>query len=190
MTALDLQLEQLATLINGLSRRSQAAFFLSFSKAYTESANWRLRDDGEMRNLLLLAQDAAYAFCLGDVSAERANALKSLDITLPSEMLAQSAWICADVALRVSVDATFESGMSVEYALEPFLGRVSEDLFGYWQVGSGDNEAAQVAEVMAHPVVLEGVAFCRWAIGVLASSAAPSAGLIEQVTARVAVPSR
>ncbi len=83
--------------------------------------------------MLLRAQDAVHAFCLGGSLVGRGGDLLGLlDSPLPEHVVAQSAWICADTALRVAVEGAFESGMSVEYALEPVVGRVSEELFGFW----------------------------------------------------------
>lgn len=188
MTVLDRQLEQLAALINALSRRSQAALFWAASTVHSESVSWRSEERDEMRTLLLEAQDAAYAFCLGGSPVDRAGALlDGLDRPLPENVVAQSSWICADAALRIVVDVTFESGMSIEYALEPVIGRASEELFGFWQVGSSEVEDEQVAEIMAHPDVVNAVEFCRWAVRELAVSGAPSAAVLADIRARAAV---
>jgi hypothetical protein len=188
MTELDRQLEQLAALINALSQRAQASVFWAASTAYSQSARWRPEESTDARNLLLHAQDAAYAFCLGGSLVDRGGALLALlDRPLPEHVVAQSAWICADTALRVAVEDAFESGMSVEYALEPVVGRVSEELFGFWQVGSGEAEDEQVAEIMSHPDVVAAVGFFRWAVAELAVADTPSAAVLEDVSARAAI---
>lgn len=187
MTALDRELKRLAGLTNGLPRQSQVALFWAASSVHLESAgSWRDDHPGKAA-VLLRAQDAAYSMSLGDLSAERAAAfLRELDQALPDNVLAQSSWICADAALRVIADSSFESGMSIEYALEPVLGRTSEGLFGFWQVGGGEAEDSEVAAIMAQPDVVEAVEFCRWAVLRLSASDAPSPAAFEEVRARAA----
>lgn len=188
MTELDRQLEELAALINALSQRAQAAIFWAASTVHSESARRRSDESTDAHVLLLRAQDAAYAFCLGGPLGDRGGALlDELDRPLPEHVVAQSAWICADTALRAAVEEGFESGMSIEYALEPVVGRVSEELFGFWQVGSGESEDEQVAEIMSHPDVVGAVAFFRWAVAELAVSDPPSAAVLADIRTSAAV---
>lgn len=138
--------------------------------------------------MLREALDAAYDFCLGRSRADRAATLLSeLDRELPENAIAQGAWICADAALRAAADDAFEAGMSVEYALEPVVGRVSQELFGVWQLGSGESEDVQVAAVMAHPGVLAALEFFRCAVGQLAAQGPPDASLLAQIRTGAAV---
>jgi hypothetical protein len=188
MTVLDCELEQIAALINDLPRQSQTAVFWAASSAHLESVGWWTEEHGEMCTVLQQAQEAAYSFCMGRLPVDRASALLGeLGRSLPENVVAQSSWICADAALRIVVDATFEPGMSIEYALEPVLGRTSEELFGFWQVGSGDAEDEEVAEIMAQPDVVSAIEFCRWAVRRLAVAGAPSAAALEGIRARAAV---
>lgn len=188
MTELDRQLEQLAVLINALSRRAQAAIFWAASIVHSESARWRSGVSTDPHALLLQAQDAVYAFCLGGSLGYRGGALlDEFDGPLPENVVAQSAWICADTALRVAADEAFESGMSIEYALEPVVGRVSDELFGFWQVGSGEVEDEQVAEIMSHRDVVDALAFFRWAVAELAVQDPLSAAVLADIRTSAAV---
>lgn len=188
MTVLDRELEQLAALINDLPRQSQAAVFWAASTAHLESASGWAEEHGEMFTVLREAQEAAFTFCVGGLPVDRASALlDELGRSLPENVVVQSSWICADAALRIVVDATFEPGMSIEYALEPAVGRASEALFGYWQVGGGDDEDEEVVAIMAQPDVVKAVEFCRWAVQRLATTGALSDAVLEDIGARAAV---
>ncbi|MER7243308.1 hypothetical protein [Kribbella sp. NPDC000426] len=187
MTALDHELEQVAGLIDALPRTSQAALFWAASSAHLDSVDWWTAEHGEVGALLQQAQEAAYAFCMDRLPVDRAGVLLyELDQTLPEDVVAQSSWICADAALRIAVDPTFEPGRSIEYALEPVLGRTSERLFGFWQVGSGDAQEDEVAEIMAQSDVVSAIEFCRWAVRMLAAAGAPSADGLEAIRIRAA----
>lgn len=188
MTELDRQLGQLADLIDPLSRRSQAAIFWAASAVHSGSVRWRAVKSEGSHALLVQAQGAAYAFCLGSSLADQGpSLLDRLDRALPEDVAAQSAWICAETALRIAVDDTFDSGMSIEYALEPVIGNVSEELFGFWQVGSGEYEVEQVADIMNHPDVVSAVGFIRWAAAELADSDPSSAAVLEELRAEAGV---
>ena len=54
-------------------------------------------------------------------------------------------------------------GPAVEYALEPVMQAVTEELFGVSQVGGGDQEEAEIRAIVAHPRVAGAIGFCRWA---------------------------
>jgi hypothetical protein len=170
MTALDDEVNQLAGLVNDLSRRSQVALFWAASSAHLASANTWIEGNSVMHSVLGRAQETCYRYCIAEI-ADRgaADLLDELDQPLPEDLTAQSSWICADAALRIIVDPTFEPGLSIEYALEPVLGFTSEEIFGFWQAGSGEFEERQLAELMAQPAVVAAVDFCRWAIRRLAA---------------------
>lgn len=184
---LDRELQQVAALVNGLPRRSQAAIFWAASAAHLESVGWWAEGHGDMSALLHEAQEAAYSYCVGGLPVGRAVALlEELDRVLPENLVAQSSWNCADAALRIVIDETFEPGMSIEYALEPVLGRTSEDLFGFWQVGS-DAEDEDVAEIMAQPAVVSAIEFCLGAVRKLVLAGAPRGAVLAEIRVGAAV---
>jgi hypothetical protein len=87
---------------------------------------------------------------------------------------AQDCWICADVCIRVLVDPGYDAGPAIEYALEPAVSRATQELFGVSQVGSGDQEEAQITAVMGHARVAEAIGFCRWAADFLGQRLSPT----------------
>jgi hypothetical protein len=50
----------------------------------------------------------------------------------------------------------------------------TQELFGVSQVGSGDQEEAQIIAIMHHPRTAEATTFCQWATGFLHQRPSPA----------------
>jgi hypothetical protein len=87
---------------------------------------------------------------------------------------AQDCWICADVSIRVLADPGYDPGPAIQYALEPVMAIATQELFGVSQVGSGDQEEAQIIAIMHHPRTAEATTFCQWATGFLHQRPSPA----------------
>lgn len=79
-----------------------------------------------------------------------------------SHVGAQFAWSLADTMRRSAVEDEFEPGIDIVDVLGPAVGRDAEGLCEFWQVGSGDAEDEQVAQIMSHPDIEAAVvrAYC------------------------------
>lgn len=76
--------------------------------------------------------------------------------------------------MRVLVEPGYDAGLAIEYGLEPVMTMVTQELFGVSQVGSGDQEEAQIIAIMGHPRVAEAIRFCRWASDFLHKRPSPA----------------
>jgi len=86
--------------------------------------------------------------------------------------VAQDAWTCADVALRIPIEG-FEASDGLWYALEPQFQAVSERLFGFTDVGSArQDEDEQVA--LDDPVLAEAITNVDLVLRRLTGSPAPT----------------
>jgi hypothetical protein len=185
VTALDLELERLSSRIDSLPRRAQVALFWASSRAHFESNNDWVDSRSPQVRVLQQAQEVARACSLDHISDPQVTELlEQLDSSLPENLVAQASWICVDAALRIIADPGFDPGMSIEYALEPAVGRTSEELFGYWQVGSDGNEDDELTAIMAHPRVRAAVEFCRWSLQQLEETSMPDNALLESIRTR------
>ena len=88
---------------------------------------------------------------------------------------AQDCWICFDVAVRIAVYRAYHPGTAIEYSLEPAVSAAMLRHHGVTQVGSGPDEADQLAVVLADEQVTAATGFSRWAIERLAERDAPTA---------------
>jgi hypothetical protein len=195
MTRLDSELEELANRIRGISTRAQAALFWACSAALTDGfLAWSDRRGGGSESLLRAGQSAAYNFAaFGFEPPDAATLLSEMEAGTPagdspdefSSSTAQDCWICADVGIRVWVIRAYDAAPAVEYALEPILGAVSEDLFGFTQVGSGPDEEGQIERLLQDSRVASAFEFMRWAIGFVGSE--PDEEALRELRLRSAV---
>lgn len=184
MTPYDAALDDLADRIRKLSTRALVGLFWACATALLPEAEAWARHWGEQVNPAL-QQGLAAAYQLaasGAEPADPAQLLDALENAVPpgdspdyySPASAQDCWICADVCMRVLADPGYDAGPAIEYALEPVVGTATQELFGVWQVGSGDQEEAQITAVMGHARVAEAIGFCRWATGFLGERPSPT----------------
>lgn len=184
MTAYDAALDDLAERIRKLSARALAGLFWACSTALLPEAMAWAEHRGEQpdpalaRGLAAARQFAA----AGAPPDDPRQLLHRLEASTPSGEAsdyyspgnAQDCWICADVCIRVLTDPGYDPGPAIEYALEPVVAMATQELFGVSQVGSGDQEEAQVIAIMRHPRTVEAITFCQWAIGFLEERPSPA----------------
>jgi hypothetical protein len=192
MTQLDIVLTELAGRIRQLSQRAQAALFWACSDALTpEFLAWANHTGAGTEGLLRAGQAAAYNYAAwGAKPAEPAQLLAALEAGTPfgespddfPSTRAQDCWICADIAVRVWAVGEYDAAPAIEYALEPMLGAVTEELFGVTQVGSGPDEERQVAVVLQDARIVRAITFVRWATDFL--SVEPSEEALSALRAR------
>lgn len=179
MTRLDTELAELSQRIRSMSDRATAGLFWACSDALSdEFSAWADHTGASTEPTLRAGQSAAYGFAAhGTQPAQASRLLAELEGATPpgespdevSSTAAQDCWICADVGVRVFVRGDYDAGPAIEYALEPLLGRVSEELFGVTQLGSGPDEEEKVETLLRHPRIEGAFAFVRWATEFLGS---------------------
>jgi hypothetical protein len=173
MTQLDSELGELARRIGRMSTRGKAALFWACSDALIDGClAWLRHTHTNGEKLLRAAHVAAYAFAVGgETPIDAARLLTELEAATPSgeasddvlSTLAQDCWICADVAVRVLVHQDYDPGPVIEYALEPLLGAVTEELFGVTQLASGTDENEKIKVVLRDQRVIRAFEFLTWA---------------------------
>jgi hypothetical protein len=195
MTQLDTQLSELASRIDSLSRRSLAGLFWACAGALLpEFRAWAAHRGERTEPILTEALSAAYAFAVRVTTPPQAL-LAALEASTPEgdspdevpSTAAQDCWICADIGIRVPLDPSYDAGPAIEYALEPVLVAVTEELFGVSQLGTSDEEEAQVAALLRHPKVAAAVEFCRWATDFLQDQPEPNEADLALVSSRAVV---
>lgn len=184
MTDLDSVLAELTGRIRPMAKRSVVSLFWSCASALLpEFEAWAAHRNVTTASILNEALEAGYRYAVLEVEpVEARSLLQALERSTPagdspdhvSSTAAQDCWICADVAIRVLVDANYDAAPAIEYALEPVLVYATQELFGVSQVGSGEREAAQIREILGHPAVGLGIEFCRWATEFLSHRPSPT----------------
>jgi RHS repeat-associated protein len=193
-TAYDVILDELASGINRLSKRSVVALYWGCAEALLpEFLRWAAHC-GESTDLLLReALEAAYRFAaFGTEPVHADRLLWALEASTPpgdspdefSSTAAQDCWFCADICIRVLVDAHYKFGPVIEYALESIAHKATEELFGVSQLGGGDAEEAEMLQVVDHPSVAAALDFLRWAINFLGDHPSPENEDLELLHSR------
>lgn len=184
MTPYDAALDDLADRIRKLSTRALVGLFWACATALLPEAeawarHWGAQVDPALQRGLAAAYQLAASGAQPHDPAQLLDALEhagppgdSADYYSPAN--AQDCWTCADVCLRVLVDPGYDAGPAIEYALEPAVSTATQELFGVTQVGSGDQEEAQITAVMGHARVAEAIGFCRWATDFLGERPSPT----------------
>jgi hypothetical protein len=185
MTAYDGVLDDLADRIRKLSARALAGLFWACSAALLPEAEaWAGHRGEPVDPALRRGLAAAYRFAAsGARPAGAGQLLRALENTTPPGDFpnyyapgnAQDCGICAGVCMRVLAEPGFDAGPVIEYAPEPVVNAATEELTGVSQVGSGDEEEAQVRAIMSHPRVARAAGFCRWAADFLGERPSPGA---------------
>lgn len=184
MTPYDAALDDLADRIRKLSTRALVGLFWACATALLPEAEaWAQHWGAQVNPALQQGLAAAYQLAAsGAQPHDPAQLLDALENSTPhghspdyySPASAQDCWICADVCMRVLVDPGYDAGPAIEYALESAVSRATQELFGVSQVGSGDQEEAQITAVMGHARVAEAIGFCRWAADFLGQRLSPT----------------
>jgi hypothetical protein len=199
-TMLDTFVDDMATRIDRLSKRSIAALYWACSSALVPVyRKWAADMGARTEPILVAALTAGYQFAVsGREPADKRELLQALEFSAPPgdllykagknlETAAQDCWICGDVGIRVLVDDGYSAGGAIEYSLEPVLQRATERLFGVLQVGSGPYEYRQMEPVMSEEGVSAAVDFVLWAVGFLEDRPAPAADDLEMIGQRATV---
>ena len=183
MTAYDAALDDLADRIRKLSTRAVVGLFWACSTALLPEAEaWTEHRGQQVDPALAQGLSAARQFAAaGTQPPHSGQLLHALELSTPPgdsadyypSAAAQDCWICADVCMRVLVDPGYDAGPAIGYALEPVVATATQALFGVSQVGSGDQEEAQVKAVVAHPRAAQAIRFCRWASDYLHARPSP-----------------
>lgn len=177
MTAVDRVLHELGTAVAVLDEQAKAVLYRACARALRPLYEQWLKDTGEpnFSSLLDRADLACEVAVSGEGLAHRLEGLLAeLEIAMPpgdaigdvSSTGAQSCWIAYDTSLRVLLDHSFRSDLCIEYVLQPILSGVSEELFGFSEVGSGPEEDAQMEELVADRRITEAVRWVRSACSV------------------------
>ena len=198
VTAYDSVLDNLADRIRKLSARALVGLFWACSTALVPEAEaWVRHHGGQVDPSLPQGLAAAYQLAVsGVMPGDPGQLLEALENSTPFAQAcvhgynpgnAQDCWICADVCMRVLADPGYDAGPAIEYALEPVVSTATQELFGVCQVGSGDQEEAQVGAIVAHPRVAEAIRFCRWASDFLRERPSPTGDDLSRVGGNAAV---
>lgn len=197
MSPLDVELAELASGIGVLSRRSLVGLFWACSHALISGfSTWAAHRDAQIEPLLRTALASAYEFAAHGIQPQDADGLlASLEAAMPagdspddvSATSAQDCWICADIGIRVLVDEGYNAAPAIEYALEPVLTAESEALYGVSQVGTSNQEDAQIRRLLQQPKVAAAFEFVQWAIDFLQGQPMPTEGDLALVSSRAAV---
>ena len=176
MSPFENAVDQLASRVRGLDLRAQVALFMT--AANVMGARWT--EWAMATNYLPHAQvferavGLASDFATGRAREVPRDALEEVEAATPSDQsdvpgftTAQDCWICLDTSLRSAL-GEFDPADSTWYLLEPLFQTVSESRFGYADVGTNGQEAAESA-VLADPAVLAAVTAIDRAIELLGS---------------------
>jgi hypothetical protein len=184
MTAYDTALNDLAARIRRLSARALAGLFWACSTALLpEAVAWAEHWGQQPGPALAEGLAAAYQFAAaGARPPGPRQLLRRLEASAPfgespdyySPGNAQDCWICAAVSIRVLADPGYDPGRAIQYALEPVMAMATQELFGVSQVGSGDQEEAQVIAIMSHPLAAGAIRFCQQASDFLRKRPSPA----------------
>jgi hypothetical protein len=196
MTAVDDELADLSAKIGLLSKRAIAGLYWACALALLpEFVAWATHRSVSTELLLQEALGVAHNLACGrPVPTGIRTLLSELEASAPdgespdafSSVSAQDCWICADIGIRAFVDDSYPAGPAIEYALEPVIAKATEQLFRVSQVGSGDDEEAQVNLIIRHSQVGLAIEFCRWAADYLRDRPSPTADDLETVRSRAA----
>lgn len=184
MTAYDTALDDLADRIRKLSTRALAGLFWACSTALLpEAVAWAKHWGEQPGPALEQGLATAYQFAATGVPPpDPRQLLQRLEASTPfgespdyyDPGSAQDCWICADVCIRVLADPGYDAGPAIEYALEPVMAMATQELFGVSQIGSGDQEEAQIIAIMGHPRVAKAIRFSGWATDFLYKRPSPT----------------
>jgi hypothetical protein len=184
MSAYDAALDDLADRIRKLSIRALVGLFWACSTALLPEAEaWAKHRGAQVNPALPRGLAAARQLAAAGVQPpDPGQLLYGLEVSTPPGDFAdhyppgsaQDCWICADVCMRVLADPGYDAGPAIEYALEPIVTTATQELFGVSQVGSGDQEEAQIRAIVAHPRVAAAITFCRWATDFLHERPSPT----------------
>ena len=174
--------DALSNQLETLTPRAQSLFFACVADVLLPGyERWSNGAAGGNSQLLRAAIDTGRRFSLTGVRPDDAGALlQAMEQHAPAESqasspgftVAQDAWTCADVSLRIP-EERFEASNGLWYALEPQFQAVSERLFGLTDVGSARQEEGEQAAlndpVLAEAIINVGLVFRR-----LDSTSAPT----------------
>lgn len=146
--------DRVAERLRGLGLRNQVAVYIGAARALEPGYRaWRDQSGSpspDESRLFDYAIRLATAFAVAG-AAPPAELLESLEVSTPSEptdvpgfTTAQDCWICLDTAVRAAV-SDYDPADSAWYLLEPAFQATSERLFGYTDVGSENQQAAESA---------------------------------------------
>ena len=185
MTEFDVIIDRFAREIDSLPRMSQSIFFVSAAGAIYDSHSGTIDNLSlatTFRHALKTISDAIVGEAVPPATHQRrvADTLNIVNSRIPDDLILENSWICLDAAGRIIIDPTYSSGRSVEFALQPSVDIATMNKFGVWQLGSGNQEEDQVAEVMKTNRVVRALSYCRRAIIYLDSSKGNSREVLRE----------
>ncbi|MBB5960653.1 hypothetical protein FHS29_007281 [Saccharothrix tamanrassetensis] len=197
MTVYDEALDDFAERVDRLPRRAVAALFAACAAALVpEYRRWAAHVGASAEPLADRVLAAARGYATTGTAPSGVDTLLAEveEATPPGESpddypstAAQDCWICVDLAIRVIADPDHEPGTGIEYALEPIVQKATERVHGVTEVGSGPDEDAQVAAVLAEPDVAAALDFVTWATGHLAGRPDPTDADLAELDRRAGV---
>ena len=176
--------DRIAGGIRALDLRAQILVLATGARVLLPRYEHWHRSVGRAENMASLVREAISAaeeFVLGKTDVQRVPALlDELELGAPSDpsdsvwfTAAQDCWTLADSALRVIAES-FDAGDATWYLLEPIFQTTSERLFGFSDVGSDAQEAAE-GQALSDPALAAAVRALESAIAELRSTASPNA---------------
>lgn len=172
MTAYDTVTSMLAERLRLLPKRALITVFWACATALLPEAELYAahRGDRSIPDLKVALEAAHELATLGKHPSDASELLRKLEMATPGPSPdrvdsgnAQDCWICTDICIRVFVDPDYDACPAIWYAIEPILSQATQELFGCSQIGSSDQEEAQIQAIINHPRVASAVEFCRWA---------------------------
>jgi hypothetical protein len=132
--------------VAALSRRQQAAFFVSCAEGLFPLYASANTPDGN-KELLRRVANIAWSFVQGGVPLSDSKALlAALEMAIPDERVeapqstfAQDVVICLDAAIRAATTNEAVNPAWVEYALEPITMAVCQEETGFYDLGNSDS---------------------------------------------------
>jgi hypothetical protein len=197
MTRLGVTLNDLATTIEQLSRRSRVGLFWTGATALEpEYVKWAQQRGHSGEPLLRNALQIAHRYAVDGIEPSDPSALlHALERSTPpgesadhsSTTAAQDCWICADASVRIIADATYRAGPAIEYALEPVVAATTMSIFGVAQLGGDSDEDNAMETVLSQASVANAVDFLRLATEFLRARPCPSAEDLSALESRATV---
>lgn len=184
MSEYDALLERLAARVDALSHPSSAGLFWCIGTTLAagtamvvdESTLGQAFAAGRHFALSGMAHPQAAALLLA-VEGGTPSGEASAEATSPGT---QQIWICADVCLRIQADPEYRPGPAIEFALEPVVSTVSQEMFGVSQPGSED-EAQQYALILRDQRVTDAVSGIDHALEHLERTSIPVMADLQRV---------
>ena len=159
---------QLQSRVAGLSRRQQAAFFVSCAEGLLPLYSSAISNAAAHIPMLRGVVGVAWAFVEGgaalsqsrELLADLEKAMPNERVEAPQSTFAQDAVICLDSAIRAASTNERVNPAWIEYALEPITMMVCEEKTGFYDLGRSASANQWDREALKNPRLLRAIICC------------------------------